>query len=266
MGSIGPDGYYTDFRLSPDEKSLAASLLDARTSTVEVWITDLARGATSRIGLAGTVLNASPIWSPDGAQFVFRTNRGTVDLYRRSAAGGNEQIVLPHQMLRTAGIQSNNLVDTDWSPDGNSILFSISTSPSSGTDLWLLPLTGDKKPVKYLTSAADEMHGNFSPDGRLIAYTSNESGRFQVNVQTLPLSDKKSQVSTNGGYEPRWRADGREIYYLKIEAHGCNGRFGPSFGVLSPCSKRECPLASRLTVRTSCPAATVSDSRSTPEG
>ena len=58
------------------------------------------------------------------------------------------------------------------------------------------------------------MHGNFSPDGQLVAYTSNESGKFQVNVQTLPLSDKKWQVSTNGGYEPRWRADGREIYYL----------------------------------------------------
>ena len=93
-------------------------------------------------------------------------------------------------MLSTAGIQSNNLVDADWSRDGKSILFSI-PSPSSGTDLWLLPLTGDKKPVKFLASAADEMHGNFSPDGRLIAYTSNESGRFQVNVQTLPLSDKK---------------------------------------------------------------------------
>jgi hypothetical protein len=137
MGSIGPNGYYTDFRLSPDEKSLAASLLDRRTSTVEVWITDLTRGTTNRIGLPGTVLNASPIWSPDGAQFVFRTNRGTVDLYRRSAAGGgSEQNVLPYQMLRTAGIQSNSLVDTDWSPDGNSILLTIPTSPNSGTDLW----------------------------------------------------------------------------------------------------------------------------------
>ncbi len=77
------------------------------------------------------------------------------------------------------------------------------------------------------------MHGNFSPDGHLVAYTSNESGKFQVNVQTLPLSDKKWQVSTDGGYEPRWRADGREIYYLsedrKLMAVAVGP--GPSFGV-----------------------------------
>jgi hypothetical protein len=102
------EGFDTDLHLSPDEKSLAASLLDRRTSTVQVWITDLTRGATSRMAIAGAVLNASPIWSPDGVQFVFRTNRGTVDLYRRSAAGGGtEQVVLPYQMLRAAGIQSN---------------------------------------------------------------------------------------------------------------------------------------------------------------
>jgi Tol biopolymer transport system component len=100
-------------------------------------------------------------------------------------------------------------------------------------DLWLLPLTGDEKPVKFLASPADEMHGNFSPDGHLVAYTSNETGKFEVNVQTLPLSDKKSQVSTNGGYEPRWRADGREIYYLsedhKLMAVAVGP--GPSFGI-----------------------------------
>jgi hypothetical protein len=80
------------------------------------------------------------------------------------------------------------------------------------------------------------MHGNFSPGGRLIAYTSNESGRFQVNVQTLPISDKKWQVSTNGGYEPRWRADGREIYYLSEDRKLMAATVGPgpSFGVPKP--------------------------------
>jgi eukaryotic-like serine/threonine-protein kinase len=212
LNSTGAEGYYTDFRLSPNERSLAASMLDTRTGTIEVWITDLIRGSNSRVTSGGAALNASPIWSPDGAQFVFRTNRGVVELYRRSAAGGgDEQVVLPYQSTRAGGIQSNNIVDTDWSPDGRSILFSV-PSLSSGTDLWLLPLTDDKKPVKFLASPADEMHGNFSPDGHLVAYTSNESGKFQVYVQTLPKSDKKWQVSTSGGHEPRWRADGREIY------------------------------------------------------
>jgi Tol biopolymer transport system component len=208
-------------------------MLDTRTGTVEVWITDLIRGSNSRVTSGGAALNATPIWSPDGAQFVFRTNRGVVELYRRSTAGGgDEQVVLPYQSTRVGGIQSNNIVDTDWSPDGRSILFSV-PSLSSGTDLWLLPLTGDKKPVKFLASPADEMHGNFSPDGHLVAYTSNETGKFQVYVQTLPKSDKKWPVSTSGGYEPRWRADGREIYYLsedrKLMAVAVGA--GPSFGV-----------------------------------
>ena len=78
----------------------------------------------------------------------------------------------------------------------------------------MLPLAGDKKPIKYLATPAEELHGNFSPDGRYVAYTSNQSGRFEVYVETYPRSDRKWTVSTNGGYEPRWRADGREIYYL----------------------------------------------------
>jgi len=232
LDSTGPEGYYTDFRLSPNEKLLAASLLDTKTGVIEVWITDLARGSHGRVGTANSALDASPVWSPDAAQFVFRTNRGVVEFYQRSAAGGgSEQAVLSYPMIRAAGIQTNMLIITDWSPDGKNIIFSAQ-SPSSGTDLWLLPLTGDRKPVKFLTSSADEMHGNFSPDSRLIAYTSNDSGKFQVNVQTLPLSDKKWQVSTKGGYEPRWRADGREIYYLsddrKLMAVPVGP--GPSFG------------------------------------
>jgi eukaryotic-like serine/threonine-protein kinase len=231
--STGPEGYYTDFRLSPDEKSLAASRLDPRTAIIEVWITDLARGSHNRVSSAGATINATPIWSPDGTQFVFRIDRGTLELYERSAfGGGSEQVVLSHATIRASGIQSTGLVDTDWSPDGKTILISV-PNPNSGTDLWFLPLTGDKKPTKFLTSPADEMHGNFSPDGRFVAYTSNESGKFHVNVQTLPLSDKKWQVSTSGGYEPRWRADGLEIYYRSADRRlmAVSVGAGPSFGL-----------------------------------
>ena len=233
LNSAGPEGYYTDFRLSPTETSLAASLVDSKTGIIEVWITDLARGSNSRVTREGATLNAGPIWSPDGGQFVFRTVRGVVEFYQRSASGGgSEQVVLSDPIIRASGIQLTSLVSTDWSPDGKNIIFSAQ-DPSSGMDLWLLPLSGEKKPVKFVTSPANEMHGNFSPDGHLVAYTSNESGRFQVNVQTLPLSDKKWQVSTTGGYEPRWRADGREIYYLsedrKLMAVAVGP--GPSFGI-----------------------------------
>jgi Tol biopolymer transport system component len=231
--SIGPEGYYTDFRLSPNGKSLAYSLLDTKRGVIDIWITDLARGSSSRISSESASITATPIWSPDGAQLVFRSSRHVVEFYQRSAAGGgNERMLSSFQMMRAAGIQSTMLVNTDWSPDGKNVIFSA-PNPSSGTDLWLFPLTADAKPVRFLASPADEMHGNFSPEGHLVAYTSNESGRFQVFVQTLPLSDRKWQVSTTGGYEPRWRSDGREIYYLsedrKVMAVAVGA--GPSFSV-----------------------------------
>jgi len=235
LNSLGPEGYYADFRLSPDEKALAASMLDARTGTIDVWIYDLVRGSNNRVASGRSHLNATPIWSPDGGQFVYRGSRGAVEFFERSAAGGGEEhIVLSSPVIRSSGIQSNMTIDTDWSPDGKNILFSVPGS-DTGTDLWMLPLLGNRKPVKFLASPADEMHGNFSPDGRLVAYTSNESesGKFQVDVQTVPLSDKKWQVSTSGGYEPRWRADGREIYYLSEDRKlmAVDVGPGPSFGL-----------------------------------
>ena len=233
LGSAGTEGDYADFRLSPNEKFLTASLGDPKAGSIDVWMTDLARGTNTRI-TRGAILSASAIWSPDGARLVFRALRGgLIEFYQRSAAGGgNEESVLSAATERAAQIQSINLVTTDWSPDGQHIVFST-PEVASGTDLWLLPLTGDRKPVKFIASPAEEMHGNFSPDGHFIAYTSNESGRFEVYVQTFPLSNRKWQVSTNGGYEPRWRADGREIYYLSEDRKlmAVLVAAGPSFDV-----------------------------------
>src|SRR5262249_4685023 len=149
------------------------------------------------------------IWSPDGTRLIFRSLRsGLIEFYQKSAAGGGDQApVFLAAGQQAAGLESQQLIPTDWSPDGRQILFAVAAQPS-GFDLWLLPLTEDRKPMKLLASPSDEMHGNFSPDGHLIAYTSNESGSFQVYVQTLPLSDRKWQLSNDGGYEPRWRADG----------------------------------------------------------
>jgi hypothetical protein len=78
-------------------------------------------------------------------------------------------------------------------------------------------LAGNSKPVSFLSAPGDQWHGTFSPDGRLVAYSSSESGRFEVHVQTFPLTDRQWPVSTTGGYEPRWRADGRELYYLSLD-------------------------------------------------
>jgi len=237
LGSVAAEGDYVDFRLSPDEKQLAASLVDSKNGNVDIWRTDLARGSTSRFTL-GPSLNASPVWSPDGTRIVFRTVRkGLAEFYQKSASGGGkEEPVLLEEMQRAVFIEANNSEPTDWSPDGKRLLFSTTTGNSG---LWLLPLSsagGDGKPVKFVDSPGDQIHANFSPDGHFVAYSSNESGRYEVHVQTFPLSDRTWQVSTNGGYEPRWRGDGHEIYYLsedrKLMAVSVGP--GPSFGVPKP--------------------------------
>jgi Tol biopolymer transport system component len=241
-GTADVEGDHPDFRLSPDGKLLATSLLDPKTSTTDVWINDLERGSRLKLTRGGQI-SAAAIWSPDSARVVFRTNRtGAVELFRRSAGGsGDEEPILTHAMARAAQIQSTNLVNTDWSADGHSIVFSA-PSGVSGHDLWLLTLE-EKKPAKFLASPSDEMHGNFSPDGRLIAYTSNESGKHEVYVQTFPRLEKRWPVSSNGGYEPRWRADGREIYYLSEDRKLMTVAVdpGPSFGVPKPLFQTRVP-------------------------
>ena len=128
------------------------------------------------------------------------------EFYAKSAGGGgNEEAVLPQTVARVSGVLSTNMQLWDWSPDGRYLLFSATTS--SDYDLWLLPLAGDPKPVSFLSAPGDQLHGTFSPDGKLIAYSSSESGRFEVHVQTFPLTDRQWTVSTAGGYQPRWRAE-----------------------------------------------------------
>jgi serine/threonine protein kinase/Tol biopolymer transport system component len=240
-----PEGDYTDFRLSPDEGRLAASLINRKNGAIEIWLTDLARNSTFPVA-SGGVLTASALWSPDGARLAFRTNRkGNVEFYTKSAAGGGiDRPILAQQAFRQIALST--LVPSDWSTDGK-IIFSA-PSPASGYDLWLLPLTEDPKPAKFVDSSRDQMHGNFSPDGHLVAYTSNESDKYEVVVETVPRSERKWSVSTNGGYEPRWRADGHEIYYLsddrKLMAVSVGP--GPTFGVPRPLFQTHVPTGVTL--------------------
>jgi Tol biopolymer transport system component len=217
LGSPGtPEGDYVDFRLSPDETRLAASLVDPKTNTVGIWIRDLMRGSTSRVATEGAV-TASALWSPDDTQLMFRSNpKGFIEFYQRSSAGGgNDRPILSLEALRAAQINSSALVPTDWSKDGRQIIFSVSAEP--GDDLWLLPLGKEGKAAKFIASPADEMHGNFSPDGRLVAYTLNASGKFEVtlrrfrNLTTNGPSPRVAATSLAGG-----QMDARSITLPKI--------------------------------------------------
>jgi len=213
VSSVGPDGEqdYADFRLSRDETRLAVSLVDPKLSAPDIWLFDLARGGASRLTF-GPALNAAAVWSPQGDRIIFRTNRtGLLELYQKSAvAGGNDEPLIPEDVARRLGIGQSSLLPTDWSSDGQHVVFAA----GGPTDIWLLTMTDPTKPVRVVQSPGDQMHANFSPDGGFVAYSSNESGRFDVYVQSLRPPARRWPISVNGGYEPRWRADGGELYYL----------------------------------------------------
>ena len=235
VGWASSEGQYLDFRLSPDQTRLAATLAEPKIGNANIWITDLARGSVSRLSAAPRQ-NATAVWSPDGSRIFFRATRsGSAEIYQKSAGGGgNEEVAVALDSIRaTAGSTLGTVGFTDVSPDGHYALL-YGSSSGSGGDLWQVPLDGGADKAKlYIQAPLEQMHGNFSPDGKLVAYSSNESGRFQVYVQTFPRTDRVWQVSTTGGYEPRWRADGAEIYYLsedrKLMAVPLSK--GPAFGV-----------------------------------
>jgi eukaryotic-like serine/threonine-protein kinase len=200
------------FSVSPDRKRLALERPSDSGSGTDLWLADLARGTESRFTFDAS-LNSGPVWSPDGARIAFESNRGdrTARMYQRRANNTGTDEVLFESKLGVAA--------QDWSRDGKYIIF----RPVRGAmDLWALPLTGEKKPIRLVATpgvAETETMGQLSPDGRWLAYTTNASGLFQVMVQPFaPAFEKplaaKWQISTAGGAQPRWRGDGKELYYM----------------------------------------------------
>jgi eukaryotic-like serine/threonine-protein kinase len=203
LNVVGAPGEYNDVVLSPDEKRAALQRDDSTNS--DIWTMDLERGVAGRFTFTAE-LDDDPVWSPDGSSIVFNAARGGVrGLYRKVSSGaGNEEL------LAKADVVTNGM---DWSSDGKFIIFE-SSDPQTGANLWVLPLFGEMKPYVILQTEFNETHGRFSPDNRWLAYVSNESGRAEVYVQSFPPSGGKWQVSTTGGSQPRWRSDGKELFYM----------------------------------------------------
>jgi Tol biopolymer transport system component len=208
-GTVGETGEYGDLWPSPDWKRLVFDMPEPRSGKSDLWIRDLARGVTSRFTF-DPADDTSPVWSPDGRRIVFSSNRsGTEDLYEKDASGaGEEQLLLATKEEKYA---------SDWSHDGSYIVF-FGRGAETGWDIWALPMKGDKKAFPVVKTRFNELCPVLFPDGRFIAYQSNESGRPEVYVQEFPEPRSKWQVSTNGGREPFWRADGREMYYLALDS------------------------------------------------
>ena len=208
--ALGDRADYGDVEVSPDGKRAAVTILDPALKTRDLWIFDLARGIRSRFTFDPAEEDTS-IWSPDGSQIVyaFRVS-GTLELYRKAAdgTGAAEVLLADHR----------NKFPACWSPDGRFILYMVDNGSPTGWDMWLLPVFGDRKPYPFLQTPFNEAQGRFSPDGRWIAYISNESGRYEAYVTSFPGPAGKWQISSGGGTSlgvwPRWRRDGKEITYL----------------------------------------------------
>jgi len=207
-GIVGTPALYENPRLSPDGKRLAFFRPE---SGGDIWINDLERGSSTRFTFEPGSDNV-PVWSPDGSRIAFVSNRdgGVFNLYQKNSSGTGDDELL----LKTP----NNKLLNDWSADGRYLLYQ-EDDPKTKSDVWVLPLFGDRKPVRVLGTPFNEQSASFSPDGRWIAYSSDESGTSQVYVQDFPASGGKWQISTGASFItafPRWRPDGKELFYDRM--------------------------------------------------
>ena len=203
--------------LSPDETRIAVDVFDHRPSrrfgfnvagvVSDIWIVDRSTGVASQF-TADPGAEFDPVWSPDGRSIVFSANRTDnleLDLYQKNADGtGSRQLLL--DLPKAIHVQ-------DWSSDGRFVVYATFDEMTHG-DLWLLPMFGDRKPQPLLGTEFNEEQAQISPDGRWFAYTSQKSGRSEIYVRSFPTAGQEWQISTTGGGDARWRADGKELFYI----------------------------------------------------
>jgi Tol biopolymer transport system component len=207
-GTIGSSELSYNLALSPDGQRLAMSRRNRSTMTFnsDIWVLDLARGGQSQRITDHPAAEFDPIWSRDGRTLVFNSNRtGPFALYRRPADGsGIDELIASHDV---------GLTTPDWSPVADVLLYTVD-SDGGRPDIWMLPIGSGEKPSPFLATASSEHQPAFSPDGRWVAYTSNVSGRNEVYVRAFTGETRQFAVSLDGGSAPRWRGDGREIFFL----------------------------------------------------
>jgi len=207
-GTLGEPSAPTSLvRVSPDGTRVALTISDYAKSTRDIWVFDIGSGRRTRLTFDGQ--SQYPVWSPDGSRIVFARRGGK--LFRKNADGTGDEEPLP-----AAG---QDPIPTSWSRDGRYLLYTVSGAAGS-TDIWVLPLEGDSKPFAFLSTPSAQGNAVFSPDGRWVAYPSNETGAVEIYVRPFPPSNRGKWLVSNGASRlgpPSWRQDSRELYYMAAD-------------------------------------------------
>ena len=231
LGALTPPGGYSAPALSPDDKTVAVGRADLLTGTAaDIWLIDLQRGTQIRL-TTDPASDSYAAWSPTGDRVAFLSTRnGKSSIYVKLANGSAvEQPVVS---------SAEGKFNPTFSPDGQFVMYA-QVNPTTNLDLYLVSTGPDKKVQPLLQTNFIEGQPRISPNGRWLAYITNETGQFEVYIQTFPLGGAKLPISVGGGSQPQWRADGRELYYYapdrKVMAVEVNGD-GPTFkvGVAKP--------------------------------
>jgi serine/threonine protein kinase len=208
-GTVGSPELMTTPRISPDSGTVAIARFDTETGFANLWSYDLARGTASRFTADAQSIEINPVWSPQGDRIAFSSNRdGAYKLYVKDTRSGAKETPLD--------VSGYNKQALDWSRDGRYVVEGVN-DPVTGFDIWVLPLFGDWKPFPYLLTEFGEIPDQLSPDGRWLAYDSDETRRWEVYVDAFPTPGSKHQISINGGSSARWSRDGKELYFVGLD-------------------------------------------------
>jgi Tol biopolymer transport system component len=210
LGTLGEPSRYGQIVLSPDGKRVAAEITSGD-GQFDLWVIDVARGVPSRL-TTDAASERDPVWSPDGQEIVFSSDaRGDQDLLRKGLQGSEPAAPLPGEIGRSSGERD---IAKEWCPEENTLLYK--TVGAEGAALWALSLDG-AGPPELLAKGFGVDHPHVSPDGRWLAYISNESGRYEVYVVPFRRRGERVRVSTDGGGQPHWRGDGKELFFLSLD-------------------------------------------------
>jgi serine/threonine protein kinase/Tol biopolymer transport system component len=247
LENAGPPGQYNEVTLSPDGSRAALTRQDS--GNVDIWILDLRRNVPTRFTF-DAALDWDPVWSPDGKRLAFASRRddGLDQIYWKDSSGIGSDAPL----WRSADRQRPK----SWSPDGKYLLFMHASASSGLFNLWTLTVdpgqpAAERKAAPYFTSPFNITQGQFSPGPanapRWVAYTSNESGQSQIYVQSFPAGAGKFPISSNGGVQPRWSSDGKELFYLALDGKlmAVDVETAPTFEHHAPRVLFQTPIAGR---------------------